>query len=88
MSAYTKGPWTYHAMKKGDFPIISNPSLGGQAIGQVWRNPSGNAPLIVASPDMYEALQALLGVYGRDEHPTAQEALNKARAAIAKAEGK
>jgi hypothetical protein len=65
---------------KGDFGCISNPD---------YEKAKANARLITAAPDLLEALQSLIDMdvaYHRG--PKVEEAVEVARAAIAKATGK
>ena len=85
MSAHTPSPWTFVQSGTGDFPIwnvrigtrglITLPATAGM------ETMDADARLIAAAPELLEALQDLcdtLGECGMTE---------KARAAIAKAEG-
>lgn len=97
MSAHTLGPWLIGQMLPGNTPAVIGDGDSVVAIlpGR-WNGCSyieANAHLIAAAPELLEALiecvvdmGATESFYG--EHPRAQEVLVKARAAIAKAEGR
>ena len=84
---YTKGEWKYNC------PYID--TTEGHRIAQVYNywapGYSDNAKLLVAAPDMYEALKALLDEYQISQDDTEiNVSTNWVRAfnAISKAEGK
>jgi len=103
MSAHTPGPWHVgdRSIAKIDgFRLHRFPVSGaGQAIASVWdgsadrdiglSNGDANAALIAAAPDLLEALHEMTREYRFELSDTHQQvAWQKARAAIAKAEGR
>lgn len=99
VSGHTPGPW--QAARAGS-SVVGIPIVGpgGRAIGSLhWAHLPGladfnkeqlaNALLIAAAPDLLEALRELERVYETGDFDSEfKPALEKARAAIAKAEGK
>lgn len=91
MSQYTPGPWIYERTK--DMFEIAPADLQGRAMWSLEicattsddEQGEANARLIAASPDLYEALKELLG---DNEWGCNRPTYLKARAAIAKAEGR
>jgi len=96
MSKHTPGPWYYKSGTRGIF------GPEGKAIATLHGTPRGypnpdreaNAHLLVAAPDLLEALQSLLLYVGqlemlvyRDDDAGEHEEVAKARATIKKAEG-
>ena len=65
-------------------------AIASGRIQGVWDEVMANARLIAAAPDMYEALEELLGPYDLTESGARKRydaAIEKARAALAKARG-
>ena len=98
MNKHTPGPWN---RVKGDRNVYSasgtvckTPAIiGGGSAAANWE---ANARLIAAAPDLLEALEGMLEIYGvREQHmsrepfasSTEVECCNQARAAIARARG-
>lgn len=100
MAPHTPGPWTVYDLMKSD--VVG--TLDGTRIARVYRsavNPNhrADANLVAAAPDLYEALQSAIAwialATARDPETThpkaienAQHDVQKALAAIAKAEGR
>jgi hypothetical protein len=94
---FTRGPWWLagkSTIRHGDANSLETGWIGGVH----WRNREANAHLISAAPDLYDAVNALLGliqlVTSRDDCPPAiREALttshrvDEANQALAKARG-
>lgn len=79
---FTPGPWT---IEDNGPPGVSVVGSDGLYLCRVER---WNAHLIAASPEMYEALTNMVGLWaGRSRDDTEQLALKLARAALARAEG-
>lgn len=82
---YTKGPWRKIA---GD---VQGMSIDGEYDLTIATGLSDDddASLIIAAPDMYEALKVVVRAYGSAEliHNAQEIALEMAEAALAKAEG-
>jgi len=91
MSKHTPGPWALDAEAKHPWivtcPVEGFPELPGK-VCEVGYLP--NARLIAAAPEMLEALKAMLPENNTDEAQCRPdfETCEKARAAIAKAEGR
>lgn len=96
MSKHTPGPWTVEVMENGyGYSIVARNKQNKilRVIGPVAANGAGikgcsskakaDARLIAASPELLEALKAVVSVTDRATHE-----FDLARAAIAKAEGK
>lgn len=87
MSKHTPGPWFVGFLER----TICTGSENGPVLYRVNPHPrplsEADARLIAAAPELLEALQAMLAVYGHDGHfhPPALAATRAARAAIAKA---
>ncbi len=96
MSAHTPGPWFAKRMRNdnGNFDIDSvggyfvAKSIGGLDVGEE----EANARLIAAAPELLAALQraymALIGYLPGHRNAITDAAIDAARAAIAKAEGR
>lgn len=90
---FTQGPWkrvsappvNYGCTVDGD-PYFYNEITAGSMVVIAGDMASKDAALIAAAPDMYEALQAMLKQHGNCGSPAEQEATDKARAALAKAD--
>lgn len=111
MSGHTKGPWILETVqtsvglchKIGPFPWRNGKENHAcvyddyaSATNPVTQELLANARLIVAAPELLDALQGMLEIYGvREEHmgrepfasSTEVDCCNQARAAIAKAKG-
>jgi hypothetical protein len=96
-SKHTPGPWTLSAYypnrvigdrNDGEGRYVADCHCNGLN-GAEQPEDAANARLIAAAPDLLEALQGMLDVYGNDGHlhAPALAALRAARAAIAKAGG-
>lgn len=88
-TTHTPGPWRTHGcrhIEAGDNIIIA--AVQPLAARDVQL---GNQRLMAAAPEMLEALRGIVGLVRNDEHrnwsPSAESAIDSARAAIAKAEG-
>lgn len=85
MSTFTKGPWLHN-----DFQIIADDTvIANCTYGARNSNNANDARLIAAAPDLYEALKELIDMdvaYQRGQKVS--DAVDKARAALAKADGK
>lgn len=83
MSEFTKGPWLHN-----DFQIIAGDTvIANCTYGARNSNNANDARLIAAAPDLYEALVLLVaGIESKCSETFIP--LAKARAALAKAEGK
>jgi len=93
MSAHTLGPWIAADVFVNNSPnrlILRQAKYGGDVVadlGDTDHANMANARLIAAAPDLLEALQDLLDVVGvRIDDPRIVQ-FDRARAAIAKAEG-
>jgi hypothetical protein len=89
MSAHTPGPWRVMPPSVGRFKVgaARAHSEAFQIVGEASNyneQAEANARLIAAAPELLEALQELVSHYMARNPPW----LGKARAAIAKAEGK
>jgi len=90
---FTPGPWKIQKSISGVHPIAA-PGIRAHI---TYVNDVENAHLIAAAPEMYEALEALISamddvLYNADRVPdcivaVAQEAMDKANAALKKARG-
>ena len=94
---HTPGPWTYRRAKypvDGSYDYAIAAKVGGQefciiaeAFGRVadavWPDAEANARLIAAAPDLLAALKDVVAVADRKT-----DEFDRARAAIAKAEGR
>lgn len=90
-ATHTPGPWTARPRRTGDSWWVEAPIEGGR-LGYlaecVGRNASeANALLVAAAPDLLQALRDVLEMIDH-EIPVSVGSLGKARAAIAKAEGR
>ena len=87
-SKFTPGPWE----DRKDLSILSirrrtaNANVFNKRIS--WQEKKANARLIAAAPDMYEAILSVLHADACGFAGMMDSALTKARAAIAKADGK
>ena len=97
MSKHTLGPWNIENPWESDFSVIAR--VGGKIIAKTDNGvidigeAEANAHLIVAAPDLLEALkalqhQALQSELNSPAHEWGTEALGLARIAISKAEGR
>lgn len=92
MSAYTKGPWKRHPYSGNLGTLISfGDCTKGENIAAVMaqRDPTegkANAALLLASPDLLEALTALRSFMWAEGYADQTPAMVQADAAIAKAE--
>lgn len=94
MSAHTPGPWRYWPCRIDSSTGMENYTQFVNHEGHVFRAPlrylrEEDARLIAAAPELLEALKSLIDMdvaYNRG--PVVEDAVTKARAAIAKAEGK
>jgi hypothetical protein len=94
--AHTPGPWDYYDMAAYGIAICKG-GIGGQNVGHAHmyvgltaEETTANARLIAAAPELLEALKGVIvnfPAFNRDRHPCLGDALDAARAAIAKAEG-
>ena len=84
---FTPGPWSIRkdSEEKGSPLRVHAPS---RSIAQVWEHDQGrgNAALIAAAPEMYEALQNLVNDWERVHGPIPKD--HEAWAALAQAEGR
>lgn len=82
---YTKGKWEAQWNEiTGTWVIVEQPGVGLIARCGSGKGYEGNAHLIAAAPDMYDALEAI--IYGEDSIPCYMaEIINKA---LAKAGGR
>lgn len=106
MTTHTPGPWTISTSPPVDYALtIHGASLkqsgGFPVVADILERTTdgtheANARLIAAAPDLLEALQDMLSIYGvREEHlvggsfitRTEVETCNEARAAVFKATG-
>ena len=97
MSAkHTPGPWFVRkgGSAWGNFSIDGDVFFIAETIGGLDKEEKANAHLIAAAPDLLEALRALVDDIGerfnissQSTNPGMRDAVNQARAAIAKAEG-
>ncbi len=90
---FTAGPWTFSIGGTGDYPtwgvrigkgLVHLPGIEPMEVMDA------NARLIAAAPEMYEALEAMVGIEDDDEYMSQLEVnarLEAARAALAKARG-
>lgn len=99
--AFTPGPWEFVTSEWYGFSAIWNPDTRQEVLVTGGRN-DGDHPitwmgeelseadrcLISAAPDLYEALQNLLGFSGSPKSMEFEMAKDEARAALAKAEAK
>jgi hypothetical protein len=91
LQGHTPGPWT-HKATAGDHDFAVYPEATGRDLALVRDFNEANARLIAAAPEMLEALRDMLAdldmhgiaLLGLDRGPGA---MDKARAAIAKAQG-
>lgn len=88
---FTPGPWALRdrdvMVDRGHWQIVENVQAGSPALGG---SAEANGLLIAAAPELYEALDALLGateVLPGYEHEIFTAELDAARAALAKARG-
>lgn len=99
MSVHTPGPWVVWENPSGGAEVeaagvsIADVKSRGGVPHPTQEHCLANARLIAAAPDMLEALNALFGAelercMSLDGKPDQTEAVARARAAIAKAEGK
>ena len=102
MSKYTPGPWNFAHRRRYDgmYDTEIFDSEGNTVATAAWyalpkthegmtsTNRMENARLIAAAPDLLEALKSFAGVENfAGWHPKYESAIEKARAAIAKATG-
>lgn len=90
MSAHTPGPWSFVQSGTGDFPVW-NVRIGTRGLITLpatadMETMDADARLIAAAPELLEALQKIVAESDADEWNGVST--SKARAAIAKAEGK
>ena len=90
---FTPGPWGYEYLEAFHWIFWADNDGDPFVVGYLDdtgrpAEDEANAALIAAAPDMYEALEELQRVYVSGNFDTEfQPALNKARAALAKARG-
>lgn len=93
---YTPGPWSHCPCGRCQLVwsdgeegiLIHDTPDDDEATIAKGEEAQGNCLLIAAAPDLYEALKTLASEeYRDDDDPILGEARNKARIAIAKAEG-
>lgn len=102
MSKHTPGPWRMYKVDRNSYQIRGNllgfpgaiiavTSSYGYHAGAVFINPDArkaNAHLMTAAPDLLEALEDLLPLWGREDvADTWSDVFEKAQKAIAKAKG-
>lgn len=90
MNNHTPGTWKIEHELLRDTRMISAPKEGG-GFTVICLSPRENdAPLLVSAPDLLEALKELVGNSrpGWQEVNVSRETIDKALAAISKAEGK
>ncbi len=90
---HTPGPWKAEHSGTGDASVIARPgwvNKDGSAFEPiiVKRTSWENARLIAAAPELLAALTDLVGGCGKEGDLYSSTAMNKARAAIAKATGR
>lgn len=83
MSAHTPGPWAVGKNERSDERIEVRAEPLGLLVALVEK--SSDARLIAAAPELLEALRDVLAFDARTDRP---DVFDRARAAIAKAEGK
>lgn len=81
-TAHTPGPW--RVSPKGAY-VMTHEKKNTAFVMEA--NRSANASLIAAAPELLDALQTMLAAVDADRIPGIGLATDKARAAIAKAEG-
>lgn len=85
---HTPGPWNDGMDSKGNLILMqrySDPYLSPEDINEEWQ---ANLRLVSAAPDLLVALQSLIDMdVAYQRGPKVAEAVNNARAAIAKATG-
>ena len=90
-TTFTPGPWTQHESVRDCVTFIGRHGEENlfleNADGYFACQNESDAALIAAAPDLYEALKEMLEYAGIIEERCDSVATNKARAAIAKAEG-
>ena len=83
MSGWTPGPWFYDDYTEGIY--------ADRGMNEIGRAEPASGPLMAASPDLYEALEALVTVSttpdNRQRPNQWNEAWHAARAALRKARG-
>lgn len=84
MGKHTDGPWSLWG-KSDPSQVIS--SVSGFIAQTIGGNDEANARLISAAPEMLEALQAFVDVYGVDDVKRWMKARDNAIEAISKALG-
>lgn len=72
------GPWIIETKDEIEIADISASSLV---------NATANAHLIAAAPELYEALEDVLYLFGQGDNPDEPKEVSVARAALAKARG-
>ena len=90
MSDHTPRPWEALLTSDGGAYVGPAPaSVGGAIIMVGGDNRAADARLAAAAPEMYAALKEHLRLWGADQDmPSFNEAIERAQAAIAKAEGR
>lgn len=95
---FSPGPWEVGGLDGNGQRVVSSEHIEictcwHHSVGSIEKEMEANAHLISAAPDMYEALRVILALDGGEWHPERharekEEAYQRARAALAKAEGK